>query len=55
MSRPIVDFRNPVDTEDSTPAPERVLAGSTRAQVRNHYADASGRFFAGQWSSTRGR
>ncbi|MBM5812240.1 MAG: cupin domain-containing protein [Gammaproteobacteria bacterium] len=55
MGTSIVDFRNPVAAEDSSPAAGRVLAGRPRAQVQNHYADGSGRFFAGRWSSTRGR
>ena len=52
---PIVDFREPVEPDVSMPAADRVLAGSPRTTVRNHYADASSQFFAGTWSSTVGK
>ena len=52
---PIVDFREPVAGETSTPMADRVLAGAPRTTVSNHYADASGQFFAGDWSSTVGK
>ena len=55
MNSAIIDFRRPVAGEDSTPAPERVLAGSPRARVQNHYTDVGGRFFAGSWSGTPGK
>lgn len=56
MSVPaIVDFGDAVAAEQSAPPPERVLGGSPRTTVRNHYADDSAQFFAGTWSSTVGK
>jgi uncharacterized protein len=52
---PIVDFREPAAADVSAPAADRVLVGSPRTTVRNHYADASSQFFAGTWSSTVGK
>ncbi len=51
----IVDFRDPVATEETAPAREKVLTGAPRTQVSNHYADAGSRFFAGTWASTTGK
>jgi len=51
----LVSFDNPVETSESSPAPDRLLAGQPRQRVANHYADASQQFFAGVWSSTRGK
>lgn len=51
----IADFREPATAEESAPAAERVLEGMPRTTVCNHYADASGQFFAGTWSSTAGK
>lgn len=51
----IVDFRDPVVAEASAPAPDKVLAGTPRTRVSNHYADAGARFFAGTWQSTAGK
>ncbi|HSN72834.1 MAG TPA: cupin domain-containing protein [Steroidobacteraceae bacterium] len=44
-----------VEAEVSKPGADRLLAGDPEQQVRNIYADAEGRFFAGVWSSTVGR
>jgi uncharacterized cupin superfamily protein len=41
--------------ESANPAPERILAGIPRARVANQYADPSGQFFCGIWSSTAGK
>lgn len=51
----LVCFRSRVDTTESTPAPDRLLSGTPRQLVANHYADPSNQFFAGLWSSTRGK
>jgi uncharacterized cupin superfamily protein len=51
----IVSFAAPVETSSSTQPPDRLLAGQPRQTVANHYADASNQFFAGIWSSTRGK
>jgi uncharacterized protein len=50
----IVSFRSPVEAQSSAPDPERLLSGSPRLTVRNHYSDASNQFFAGVWEATRG-
>lgn len=56
MSVPaIIDFSIPVPAEESTPPPERRISGEPRLAVSNHYADPSGQFFAGTWSSGIGR
>jgi uncharacterized cupin superfamily protein len=34
---------------------EKLIAGNPRHQVWNHYADASGKFFAGLWQSEVGK
>lgn len=56
MSAPaIVDFRDVQAGEASQPAADRLLSGTPSTVVTNRYADASGRFFAGDWSSTVGK
>jgi uncharacterized protein len=52
---PIVSFREPVETTESALPPERVVAGSPRQKISNHFSDATSQFFAGVWSSTRGK
>jgi hypothetical protein len=42
------------DGEVSQPAPERLVHGSPVQQLWNAFADSTGQFFAGHWSSTRG-
>lgn len=55
-SRDVVDWQpGGVPEEASRPAPDRLLGGDPVHTVRNVYADPSGRFFAGVWSSTAGR
>lgn len=51
----IVTFGNPIPPQHSAPDAERILAGSPEQTVWNHYADPSNQFFAGVWSSTRGK
>lgn len=51
----IVDFRTSIAGETSQPAGERLVSGTPQTTVSNHYADPSGRFFAGDWSSTVGK
>ena len=51
----IISFGNPISPQHSTPDPERILSGSPRQTVQNHYADPSEQFFAGIWSSTPGK
>jgi len=56
MSDPaIVDFRDLQEGEVSVPAADRTLSGVPRTVVTNRYADSSGQFFAGDWSSTVGK
>ena len=51
----IVSFRDPVATSESTPEADRLISGTPRQRVSNHYADATNQFFSGVWSSTRGK
>jgi uncharacterized protein len=51
----IVSFSNPVDSSESAPAADKLLAGNPKQTVSNHYADANNQFFSGVWSSTRGK
>ena len=56
MSRlTIIDFRDEAATEVSEPAADRLIAGTPKASVTNRYADDSGQFFAGDWSSDVGK
>lgn len=54
MSSEIVSFEKMPPAESSTPAAERLIAGNPVQQISNAYAEASGQFFAGRWSSTPG-
>ena len=51
----IVSFKAAVESQDSTPDADKLLAGQPRLTVWNHYADAGNRFFAGFWAATRGK
>ncbi len=55
MSVRIASFRSPVEAAESALPAERVLAGSPRQTISNHFSDDSGQFFAGVWASTRGK
>lgn len=55
MSIEIVSFEPLPAAEFSTPAPERLVDGNPRQEIRNVYADPSQRFYAGQWSATPGK
>lgn len=55
MSIEIVSFEPLPAAECSEPAPERLLAGRPRQEVRNVYADPARRFFAGHWRATPGK
>ena len=55
MSPAIVSFRQTITSEETTPAPDRILAGSPRQTISNYFADSTSQFFAGRWSSTRGK
>jgi uncharacterized protein len=51
---PLVSFDQIVAAQVSAPAAERVLAGTPRLTVWNHYSDPTNSFFAGIWAATRG-
>ncbi len=55
MSIEIVSFQPLPAAEVGAPAPDRVIAGSPRQEIRNVYADPTRRFFAGHWSATPGK
>ncbi|MGB8327795.1 MAG: cupin domain-containing protein [Steroidobacteraceae bacterium] len=50
----LIRLDGPCEPESSAPAAEKLLRGHPQQQVRNYYGDASGQFFAGRWTSTRG-
>jgi uncharacterized cupin superfamily protein len=41
--------------ESANPSPENILAGIPCARVANQYADPSGQFFCGLWTSSIGK
>jgi uncharacterized cupin superfamily protein len=51
----IIDFSQPLASESSAPAADRILSGDPRQSVANYYADETRQFFAGTWSSTAGK
>lgn len=51
----LIDFRTAVECDQSQPAADRLVQGAPRTQVWNHYAEATGQFFAGTWASTPGK
>jgi uncharacterized protein len=51
----IVSFTQPMASERSRPAADRLLEGRPEQSVSNHFTDPSQQFFAGRWSSTRGK
>ena len=55
MQPAIVSFNQPVTAEETTPAPDRLIAGTPRQTIANHFSDPTRQFFAGRWSSTRGK
>jgi len=55
MSNQIVDFRAPLASDSSAPAPDRLIAGDPRQQIRNYFSDTTQQFHSGVWSSTRGK
>jgi uncharacterized cupin superfamily protein len=55
MSQNIIDFSAPVAFEETSPASDRVLAGTPRQRYANHYSDATQQFYSGIWSSTPGK
>ena len=55
MSVAIVSLAGAVAGERSVPAADRLVAGTPELVVRNFYGEATGQFFAGRWSATRGK
>ena len=55
MNASIIDFSRPLAAEPSSPAADRLVAGTPRQTVANYFSDATEQFFAGRWSSTRGK
>jgi uncharacterized cupin superfamily protein len=51
---PLVCFDQSVAAQLSTPPADRVLTGTPRLTLWNHYSDPGQRFFAGVWAATRG-
>ena len=51
----IIDFRSSQDFEATSPAAERLVEGNPRQLITNYFADATGQFFAGRWSSSPGK
>jgi len=41
--------------ESASPSPDRILAGIPRARVANQYAEPTGQFFCGIWTSSAGK
>jgi uncharacterized protein len=55
MTPRIVPLSAALPTELSSPALDRLIDGSPQQRVSNAFTDSSGQFFAGRWSSTRGK
>ena len=43
------------EVSESTPAPDRLLAGTPKQVARNFFTDPSGQLFAGVWESSPGK
>lgn len=55
MNAQVIAFSAPLAGDPSAPAADRLLAGDPRQTISNYFADPTGQFFAGRWSSTRGK
>jgi uncharacterized cupin superfamily protein len=55
MNTSIVLLSGPVESEESEPAADRVIAGKPVTRVSNYFTDSSQQFFAGRWSAGRGK
>ncbi|HTW38904.1 MAG TPA: cupin domain-containing protein [Steroidobacteraceae bacterium] len=55
MSAAIVRLEGPGHWEACGPEPARILDGQPAHRASNAFTDATGQFFCGRWSSTRGR
>jgi uncharacterized cupin superfamily protein len=55
MNARIISFSESIEPEISSPAPDRLIAGQPQQRIWNYFADPTGQFFTGRWSSTRGK
>jgi uncharacterized cupin superfamily protein len=55
MSAHIIPIAANLPSEVSTPAADRLIDGSPQQTISNVFTDSTGQFFAGRWSSTRGK
>jgi uncharacterized cupin superfamily protein len=55
MNTSIVLLNGPVESEESEPAADRLMAGKPVTRVSNYFTDSTQQFFAGRWSATRGK
>ncbi|MCB1625081.1 MAG: DUF861 domain-containing protein [Pseudomonadales bacterium] len=55
MATELIDLASPLAAESSVPEADRVLAGAPQQAIANYYSDPSQQFFAGRWSSTKGK
>jgi len=55
MNASIVRLNTPMDPDVSVPPADRILGGTPEHRVWNSFTDTTQTFFAGRWSSTRGK
>ena len=55
MNANVIDFSRPLAGDASSPAADRLIAGTPRQTVANYFSDVTEQFHAGRWSSTRGK
>jgi uncharacterized cupin superfamily protein len=55
MNTSIVLLNGPVESEESEPAADRLIAGKPVTRVSNYFTDSTQQFFAGRWSASRGK
>ncbi len=55
MTSELIDFSQPLTGAESTPESARLISGVPRQSAANYFTDSSEQFFAGRWSSTRGK
>ena len=55
MSIELIDLSAPLTTEPTSLPSDRLLEGAPVQGVANYFSDVSQQFFAGRWSSTRGK
>ena len=55
MNTAIVVLNGPVESEESEPAADRLIAGKPVTRVSNYFTDSTQQFFAGRWSASRGK